>query len=271
MDASLARQHPRGERDCRQHQPRRRWGDAKKNEIKPWQVETYCIGQPSAQYVSKMEDVLDVYQRPYDARYPVVCFDETRKELHGTPQGTRPACIAEGEREAHSARQDYAYTREGSASLLLWNEPLTGGCGVSVRQQHLGVDIAELLRRLSDEIYPTAQKIVLVCDNLKTHAAHFLYERFTPEEAHRLKQRFEWHYTPEHGSWLNIAECELSVLSRQCLRRRIPDLQTLQSEVAAWEEERNATHHTVEWHFTTKDARVKLKKLYPITKYQCSP
>lgn len=210
-----------------------------------------------------MEDVLDVYQRPYDAKHPVVCFDETRKELHGTPHGTQPAHVAEGEKEAHSARQDYAYTREGSVSLLLWQEPLVGKCGVSVREQHLGVDIAEFLRRLSDEVYPEAEKIVLVCDNLKTHAPHFLYARFSAEEAHRLKSRFEWHYTPEHGSWLNIAECELSVLSRQCLRRRIGDMATLQSEVLAWEEERNKTPHTVRWQFTTKDARVKLSKLYP--------
>ena len=242
--------------------------DAKKNEIKPWRVETYCIPKACASYVSKMEDVLDVYQRPYDALQPVICFDETRKELHATPEGTQPACVAEGEKEGHSAREDYAYTRNGSASILLWQEPIVGKCGVSVRQQHLGVDIAEFLHRLSDEIYPDAQKIVLVCDNLKTHAAHFLYERFSPEEAHRLKNRFEWHYTPEHGSWLNIAECELSVFSRQCLNRRIADILTLQSETSAWERERNSTPHTVKWRFAKEEARVKLRKLYPLLKYQ---
>jgi hypothetical protein len=217
-----------------------------------------------------MEDVLDAYQRPYDPKRPLVCFDETRKELHGTPQGTQPARVAEGEKSAHPAREDYAYTREGSASLLLWQEPLTGRCGVSVRDQHCGVDVATFLQRLSDEVYPEAEKIVLVCDNLKTHAEHFLYARFSAEEAHRLKERFEWHYTPEHGSWLNIAECELSVLSRQCLHRRVADLPTLQSEVAGWEEERNATLHAVKWQFTTKDARVKLAKLYPATKHRIS-
>lgn len=214
-----------------------------------------------------MEDVLDVYQRPHNPKRPVICFDETRKELHGTPAGNAPAHPAEGEKPARSAKQDYGYIRNGSVSLCLWYEPLTAQRGVSVRTQHLGVDIAALLKRLSDEIYPDTDKIVLVCDNLGTHAPHFLYERFSPEEAHRLKQRFEWHYTPEHGSWLNIAECELSVLSRQCLSRRIADIETVQAEVAAWERQRNHTPHTVDWQFTTQDARTKLKRLYPETKY----
>lgn len=267
MDAPTLCRPPCGSQGGRKYRGIHPLRGVKKNEIKPWLVETYCIPQPSAQYVSKMEDVLDVYQRPYDPEYPVVCFDETRKELHATPQGTQNARIAEGEKPARPAREDYAYQRNGSASLLLWNEPLAGKCGVSVREQHLGVDVAEMLRRLSDEVYPEAKKIVIVCDNLKTHAPHFLYNRFSPEEAHRLKSRFEWHYTPEHGSWLNIAECELSVLSRQCLRRRVADLPTLQSEVAAWAKERNETPHTVKWQFTTKDARVKLAKLYPVVKY----
>ena len=211
-----------------------------------------------------MEDVLDVYQRPYDPMRPVVCFDETRKELHDTPHGTQIARPADAEKPARLKQQDYGYARNGSASLCLWYEPLVGTRGVSVREQHCGVDIALVLKRLSDEIYPDAEKIVWVCDNLKTHNVHFLYERFAPEEAHRLKQRFEWHYTPEHGSWLNIAECELSVLSRQCLSRRIADIETLQAEVSAWEHQRNAAPHTVNWQFTTQDARTKLKRLYPI-------
>ena len=204
-----------------------------------------------------MEDVLEVYQRPYDPDYPVVCFDETRKELHGSP---RPALPAE---PGQPARQDYEYERNGSASLLLWYEPLVGPCGVSVREQHTGVDIANVLLHLSDVVYPQAKKIVLVCDNLSTHKVHFLYDRFTPEEARRLSERFEWHYTPEHGSWLNIAECALSVLSRQCLSRRIADLDTLRSEVAAWEHNRNRCPHTVKWQFRAEDARIKLKQLYP--------
>ena len=207
-----------------------------------------------------MEDVLDVYERPYDPARPVVCFDETRKELHGSPRPAIPPSPGQ------AARQDYEYKRNGTGSLLLWNEPLTGRVGVSVRESHCGVDVAERLAYLANEVYPNAEKIVLVCDNLSTHKAHFLYERFAPEEAHRLKERFEWHFTPEHGSWLNIAECGLSVLSRQCLNRRIADLDTLRTEVAAWEKERNAHPAKVNWQFTTKDARTKLKRLYPITK-----
>ncbi len=205
-----------------------------------------------------MEDVLEVYQRPYNADYPVVCFDETRKELHGSP---RPALPAE---PGQPARIDYEYERNGSASLLLWYEPLAGPCGVSVREQHTGKDIANFLAHLSDVVYPHAKKIVLVSDNLSTHKGYFLYEQFSPEEAHRLMQRFEWHYTPEHGSWLNIAECALSVLSRQCLERRVADMDTLRCEVAAWVQSRNQCPHTVKWQFRAEDARIKLKRLYPI-------
>ena len=211
-----------------------------------------------------MEDVLDVYERPYDPARPVICFDETRKELHGSPRPDLPA------EPGTPTRQDYEYKRNGSASLLLWYEPLKGTRGVSVREQHCGVDVAERLAFLANEVYPDAEKIVLVCDNLSTHKAHFLYERFAPEEAHRLKERFEWHFTPEHGSWLNIAECELSVLSRQCLNRRIEDIETLRREVSAWERERNARPHTVNWQFTTADARTKLKRLYPEIKDKTS-
>ena len=212
--------------------------------------------------MSKMEDVLDVYQRPYDAAYPVVCFDETRKELHASPRSGLPA------EPGLPARQDYEYERNGSASLCLWYEPLVGTRGVSVREQHCGVDIAGILQHLADAVYPNAKKIVLVCDNLSTHKPHFLYERFSPEEAHRLRERFEWHYTPEHGSWLNIAECELSVLSRQCLSRRLADIVTLRREVSAWECERNTRPHTVNWQFRATDARIKLKRLYPEPMYK---
>ncbi len=204
-----------------------------------------------------MEDVLDVYQRPYDADYPVVCFDETRKELHGSPRPDIPA------EPGRLLRRDYEYERNGSASLLLGYEPLVGTRGVRVADQHTGVDVAGVSQHLADEVYPDAKKIFLVCDNLRTHSPHFLYERFAPEEAHRLKGRFEWHFTPEHGSWLNITECELSVLSRQCLSRRIADIETLRDEVRAWERERNRHPHRVDWQFRTADARVKLKNLYP--------
>jgi len=209
-----------------------------------------------------MEDVLAVYQRPYDPEYPVVCFDETRKELHGSPRPSLPA------QPGTPLREDYEYERNGSASHLVWYEPLAGTRGVRVREQHTGVDIAEVLQHLADVVYPDVKKIVLVCDNLSTHKSHFLYERFAPAEARRLSERFEWHYTPEHGSWLNIAECELSVLSRQCLSRRIADIEILRCEVSAWECERNACPHTVNWQFTAADARVKLKRLYPEIKHK---
>ena len=209
-----------------------------------------------------MEDVLDVYQRPYDLDYPVVCFDETRKKLHGSPRPDLPP------QPATPVRQDYEYERNGSASLCLWYEPLVGTRGVSVRDQHCGVDIAERLAHLADVVYPNAKKIVLVCDNLSTRKPHFLYARFSPEEAHRLKERFEWHFTPEQGSWLNNAECELSVRSRQYLSRRIADIETLRCEVVAWERRRNARPHMVNWQFTAADARTKLKRLYPEIKEQ---
>ena len=204
-----------------------------------------------------MEDVLDVYARPYDAKRPLICFDETRKELHGTPYGELPPLPGE------VARQDYQYQRNGTASLFLWLEPLAGKRGVMVSERHTGYDLAGFLKHLCDDLYPQAERLVIVCDNLKTHGPACLYERFEPEEARRIAQRLEWHYTPEHGSWLNVAEVELSVLSRQCLARRIPDRETLEREVVAWELERNAQATLVNWQFTTADARIKLKRLYP--------
>lgn len=204
-----------------------------------------------------MEDVLDVYQRPHDPARPVVCVDETRKELHGTPHGELPM------RPGQPARQDYGYERRGTASLTLWCEPKAGRRGVTVSDRHTAKDFAHALRHLADAVYPDAEAIVLVCDNLSTHHPGCLYEAFAPEEAHRLRQRFEWHHTPEHGSWLNVAEIELSVLSRQCLARRVPDRQTLEREVAAWERDRNAEKGKVNWQFTARDARTKLRRLYP--------
>jgi len=204
-----------------------------------------------------MEDVLDVYHRPYDPKRPVVCFDETRKELHTSPQAPLPA------EPGKAARQDYGYTRQGTASLLLWYEPLAGKRGVLVSERATYLEVADMLLHLCDLVYADAHKIVLVCDNLSTHSRACLYERFSPKEAHRLSQKLEWHYTPEHGSWLNVAECELSVFSRQCLSRRLPDQTTLQGEARAWERERNALQVKVNWQFTTQDARIKLRRLYP--------
>lgn len=204
-----------------------------------------------------MEDVLDVYQRAYDPKRPLICFDETRKELHNSLYASLPA------RAGRIAYEDYSYQRNGTASLLLWYEPLSGRRGVQVEEHHTYVELAGLLKHLCDELYPEAERVVLVCDNLSTHHPACLYERFTPEEAHRLSQKLEWHYTPEHGSWLNVAECELSVLSRQCLSRRLSDQDQLEQEVRVWERERNGLQVRVDWQFTTADARVKLKRLYP--------
>ena len=209
-----------------------------------------------------MEDVLDVSQRPYDAKRPQVCLDEARKELHSTPKGTLPRA------PGRPARQDYEYERHGTASLFLWVEPLTGRRKVRVTERQTGFEFAEQLRLLVDEDYPEAEQVVLVVDNLKTHSPACLYERFTPTEARRIARKVEWHDTPEHGSWLNIAACELSVLERQCLARRMPDVETLQREVAAWEQRRNQAQVTIDWRFTTADARIKLKRLYPVLKEQ---
>lgn len=225
-------------------------------------MKSWCIGKPSGQYVAKMEDVLEVYQRPYDARYPVVCMDEISKELHDTPRGSLPMSAGQ------PLRQDYEYERHGTANLFLSIEPLRGWRSVRVTERRTRKDFGEHLRWLAEEVYPEAERIVLVLDNLNTHNPGSLYESFAPEEAARLAKRFEWHYTPEHGSWLNIAECELSVLAAQCLNRRIADIATLTREAQAWEQRRNQAQVKVRWQFTTADARVKLRRLYPVTKEQ---
>jgi DDE superfamily endonuclease len=209
-----------------------------------------------------MEDVLSVYARPYDDKKPVVCLDEARKELRSTPRGSLPA------KEGRTSRQDYEYERHGTASFFLWIEPLAGRRQVHVTQRQTGHEFAEVLRQLVEEAYPDAEKVVLVTDNLNTHKPDCLYNRFPPEQAFAIMQKLEWHYTPEHGSWLNIAECELSVLARQCLARRIADREVLSSEIAAWQEHRNARAAVINWQFTTTDARTKLKRLYPVFKEQ---
>ena len=209
-----------------------------------------------------MEDVLAVYARPYDPKRPVVCMDEASKELHGTPRGNLPL------EPGKPLRQDYEYERHGVCNLFLWIEPLTGRRKVRVTDRRTAQDFAEQLRALVDEDYPDAEVIVLVVDNLNTHGPACLYERFAPAEARRIAAKIEWHYTPEHGSWLNVAECELSVLAGQCLDQRIPDKATLVRKVAAWETRRNAAHATVDWQFTATDARIKLKRLYPVLKEQ---
>jgi DDE superfamily endonuclease len=204
-----------------------------------------------------MEDVLEVYHRPPDPEYPVVCVDETSKQLISE---TRVPIKA---KPGQPARHDYEYERNGTANLFMMFAPLEGWRHVEVTDRHTAVDFAHMLRDLSDTHFPGAKKIVLMEDNLNTHKPASLYEAFPAAEARRLVERFEWHYTPKHGSWLNMAESELSVLSGQCLDRRIPDKQTLTEEIAAWEDSRNKKHVKADWHFTTADARVKLKRLYP--------
>jgi hypothetical protein len=204
-----------------------------------------------------MEDVLEVYHRPHDPEYPVVCVDETSKQLISE---TRVPIKA---KPGQPARHDYEYERNGTANLFMMFAPLEGWRHVEVTDRHTAVDFAHMLRDLSDTHFPGAKKIVLMEDNLNTHKPASLYEAFPAAEARRLVERFEWHYTPKHGSWLNMAESELSVLSGQCLDRRIPDKQTLTEEVAAWEQARNKKHVKADWQFTTADARVKLKRLYP--------
>lgn len=220
-------------------------------------MKRYCLGKPSAKFVAKMEDVLEVYRRPYDPKRPVVCFDETSKALHATPHGALPM------QPGKTACEDYEYERNGTCNLFLAVEPLRGWRKVRVTERRTALDMAEQLRQLVDEDYPEAERIVLVTDNLNTHTSACLYERFTPDEARRIASKLEWHYTPEHGSWLNMAECELSVLARQCLNRRMADADILERDVAAWEHERNAAHVAITWHFTTAEARIKLKRLYP--------
>jgi len=204
-----------------------------------------------------MEDVLEVYQRPRDPGRPVVCLDETSKQLIIETRTPIPASPGKPE------RHDYEYERNGVANLFMMFAPLEGWRHVKVTDRHAAVDYAQVLKDLSDTHFPDAAKIVLVQDNLSTHTAASLYAAFPAVEARRLVERFEWHYTPKHGSWLDMAESELAVLSTQCLDRRIPDKKTLIEEVAAWEQNRNKHHANADWQFTTVDARIKLKRLYP--------
>ena len=204
-----------------------------------------------------MEDVLDVYHRPYAASNPVVCVDETSKQQVKETRDSIPACPGEPE------RYDYEYERNGVSNLFMMFAPLAGLRHVKVTDQRTNVDWAYCMKDLATVHFPHADKITVVMDNLNTHGPASLYEAFAPEEAHSLLERFEFHYTPKHGSWLNMAEIELSGLQRQCLDRRIPDQETLRHAVEAWETRRNAHAVQVHWRFTTSDARIKLKRLYP--------
>jgi hypothetical protein len=210
------------------------------------------------EFVWRMEDVLAVYTRPYNPHRPQVCLDETSRQL--LAQVTAPLPVAPG----RPAREDYEYVREGVCNVFLVCEPLRGWRQVMVSQRRTRIDWARCVKELLDVHYPHAEQLVLVQDNLNTHTPASLYEAFEPAEAKRLADRLELHYTPKHGSWLNMAEIELAVLAEQCLdRRRLADRVTLEREVAAWQAARNATGRGVDWRFTTEDARIKLKHLYP--------
>ena len=204
-----------------------------------------------------MEDILGVYTRPRDPDYPLVCLDETSKQLVGETRLPVPM------RAGRPARFDYEYARNGTANLFMMFAPLEGWRHVAVTDRRAAVDYAHVLKDLADIHFPHATTIVLVQDNLSTHTKASLYQAFPAAEARRLVERFEWHYTPKHGSWLNLAESELGVLYSQCLDRRIPNKQILIEEAAAWQDDRNANHNKANWQFTTNDARIKLKHLYP--------
>ena len=204
-----------------------------------------------------MEDVLDVYKRPRDRDRPLVCLDEASRQLICDTRAAMPM------KPGRVARADYEYQRNGTANLFMFFAPLEGWRRVKVTDRRTAIDYAYALRDLADIHFAKAARIILVQDNLNTHKPASLYEAFPPATARRLIERFEWHYTPKHGSWLNLAETELSVLSRQCLDRRMPDKSTLDSEVRAWQKYRNKHHAKADWHFTTQDARIKLKRLYP--------
>lgn len=204
-----------------------------------------------------MEDVLDVYTQPDDPRRPQVCLDETSRQL--LAEVRQPLPVIPG----HAARHDPEYVRQGVVNLFVVCEPLRGWRQVRVSQQRTRIDWAHCIKDLVDVHYPDAERIVLVMDQLNTHSPASLYEAFPPPEAKRLADKLEIHYTPKHGSWLNMAEIELSILQRQCLDRRLGDREALEREVAAWVSERNQAVQTIDWRFTTADARIKLKRLYP--------
>lgn len=205
-----------------------------------------------------MEDVLGIYTKPYNEKYPVVCMDESSKQL--VKETRIPIPVSPGKPE----RYDAEYERKGTCNIFLNFEPLKGKRRLKITEQRTKKDWAHFIKELVDEDYPHAEKIILVMDNLNTHAGSSLYEAFAPIEAKRILDKLEIHYTPKHGSWLNMAEIEFSHLSRQCLGRRIPDKETFIREISAWNKQRNEENVAVDWQFTTSDARIKLKKLYPV-------
>jgi hypothetical protein len=229
-----------------------------KNVLQPHRKEQWVIPpEQNAEFVAAMEDVLEVYQRPRDPRRPQVCLDEQSKQLIKETRVPIPAA------PGRAARHDYEYERNGTANLFMLFAPLEGWRHVKVTERRTKHDFAAVIRELVDVHFPAAEKIVLVMDNLNTHKVASLYEAFAPAEARRLIEKLEIHYTPKHGSWLDMAETELSILTKQCLDRRIADAETLEREVVAWERPRNDQQATIDWRFTTAQARIKLKRLYP--------
>ena len=204
-----------------------------------------------------MEETLEVYHRPYSPQRPLVCIDESSKQQVKETRAPQPC------QPGQVRRYDYEYERNGVSNLFMIFAPLEGWRHVKVTDRRTNVDWAHCLKDLVDVHFPQAEKIMLMSDNLNTHKPAALYEAFSPPEARRIIEKLDWHHTPKHGSWLNMAEIELSVLQRQCLARRIPDQETLKHEVTAWEHERNQQAAKVNWRFTTQEARIKLKKLYP--------
>jgi DDE superfamily endonuclease len=213
--------------------------------------------EQNAAFVWRMEGVLDLYEEPYDPKRPVVCFDERPCQLLAEVRESLPS------KPGKPKRVDSEYERRGTAHVMMAFEPLKGRRGVRVTERRRKPEFAEMMRYLADNLYPEAERIHLVVDNLNTHSPAAFYESFPPEEARRLSKRIEFVYTPTHGSWLNMVEIELSVLVRQCLKRRLADMETLEREARAWCEERNRLGASVDWRFTTEDARIKLRKLYP--------
>lgn len=216
----------------------------------------WCIPTVSSEFVWHMEDVLDLYAEPYDPRYPMVCFDERPFQMLGDVMQPLPA------RPGQPRRYDYEYRREGTCNLFIAFQPLAGWRHVKATPRRKKADFAHCLKELVDVHFPHAERIRVVLDNLNIHTFGALYEVFEPQEARRIARKLEFHFTPKHGSWLNMAEIEISILSRQCLKRRVPDIPTLQREVTAWADDRNANHATVNWRFSLTDARTNLNWLY---------
>lgn len=229
-----------------------------KNELKPWQKKQWCIGEVTTEFLWLMEKILDLYEQPYDPLRPLICFDERPCQLLDDVLVPLPM------KPGQAKREDYHYERKGVCSVLIAFEPLAGRRIVHVRKQRTKKEYAEFMKELAQVHYPKVEKLLLIQDNLNTHSPGSFYQTLPPAQAFALAQRFECHYTPKKASWLNMVELELSVLSKQCLDRRIADMPTLEREVLAWVKNRNAQRATIQWNFTKQNARRKLQRLYPI-------